>query len=135
MSRKLTGAAVSIAVLATMVVAGGVPAQAQECKVPNMLIIMDESGSMDDSIGSITKWNAARNSVTTVTNTYGLATSEISIRFGLELFPDGYHCHIFWCDNECKADVVHVGVADNNAVAVQNKMNSEEPGGSTPIGT
>jgi hypothetical protein len=108
-----------------------------------MLIIQDISASMDESIGSTTKWDAAYAAVTTVTNKYGLSTSTTKIRFGLELFatpdqsdyPPDIWCDLFGigCPDDCLANNISVGVADNNAGPVQNKMGSVSPWSNTPM--
>jgi hypothetical protein len=49
---------------------------------PNLLIVFDRSGSMNERAGNDTKWNIARNA------TYNLLTTyQGQIRFGLNLFP------------------------------------------------
>ena len=114
----LTAAALALAALpadARAQTCGGVP--------PNMLIVQDLSGSMDDTVGSTTKWAAAKAAVKTMTDKYAAG----GIRFGLELFADPDQ------SDYCTATKIHVGVADNNAAAIQSKMNGESPWSSTPL--
>ena len=94
---------------------GGVP--------PNMLIVQDVSGSMNDTVGSTTKWDAAKAAVKAMTDQYAAG----GIRFGLELFADPDQ------SDNCTATKIHVGCADNNAAAIQAKMNAESPWSNTPL--
>jgi MYXO-CTERM domain-containing protein len=118
-------------------------AHAQPCKAPNMLIVQDISSSMTGEINGTSKWSSAKSAVKKVTDKYGLSSSVMKVRFGLEVFanpdqsnyPPPWECDVFGinCPDDCKADKVHVGVADNNAAAVQGRMNSVEPWSLTPI--
>ncbi|MBI5526022.1 MAG: VWA domain-containing protein [Deltaproteobacteria bacterium] len=104
-------------------------AQAQECNAtaPNMLLVVDLSGSMDEAVGGTpggaSKWEIVKAAVKTITDKYG----SNSIRFGLELFADPDQ------SDYCKAAKVHIGVADDNAAAIQGRMNSEMPWSNTPL--
>jgi hypothetical protein len=49
---------------------------------PNLLIVLDRSGSMNDEIGGDSKWNIARNAIYNFFSTYAG-----QIRFGLSLYP------------------------------------------------
>ena len=49
---------------------------------PNMLIVLDRSGSMNDNIGGGTKWEIAQQAISTLVATHG-----DSVRFGLMLYP------------------------------------------------
>lgn len=53
-----------------------------EAVPPNVLIVLDRSGSMNDQIGGGTKWDIARDAIASVTATHG-----DNVRFGLMLFP------------------------------------------------
>lgn len=55
---------------------------AAESVPPNLLVVIDRSGSMNDRAGSDTKWNIARNATYNLMSTYAG-----QIRFGLSLFP------------------------------------------------
>ncbi|MBI5526239.1 MAG: VWA domain-containing protein [Deltaproteobacteria bacterium] len=118
--------AVAIAVVAALLPPG--VSRAQECNetAPNMLLVVDLSGSMDDYVSGWsgpTKWDVVKGAVKSIADKYALN----SIRFGLELFADPDQ------SGNCTAGKIHVGIADNNAAAIQNKMNAESPWSNTPI--
>jgi hypothetical protein len=73
---------------------------------PNVMILLDRSGSMDDDAGGDTRWNVAKNAIATVTTTY-----DAKIRFGLSTYssclPGG-----------CSAGSIIVPIADANAAAI-----------------
>ena len=67
------------------VVALAAPVGAAECKVPNLLLVVDRSGSMDEEIrGGGTKWTAAVDALSNLVMTY-----ESKANFGIGLFPGG----------------------------------------------
>jgi hypothetical protein len=128
MYRRCTVLLAVIFAAACVMVLSPSPARAQACGgvPPNMLIVQDISGSMDEYISGWsgpTKWDAAVDAVKKVTDKYANG----GIRFGLELFADPDQ------SGNCTAKKIHVGVADNNAAAIQNKMNSESPWSNTPL--
>jgi hypothetical protein len=91
-----------------------------------MLLVVDVSGSMMDTVGgpgSPTRWDVVKDAVKSITDKY----ASNSIRFGLELFADPDQ------SGSCTANKIHVGIADNNALPIQNKMNAESPWSNTPI--
>ncbi len=69
---------------------------------PNMLILLDRSGSMNDSVGSSCstsnkRWNVAVNAIEAV-----LADIGSSIRFGLSTYPSANNCGgVGTCDSGC----------------------------------
>jgi len=73
---------------------------------PNMMILLDRSGSMDGDIGGRTRWDVAKDAVRTVTERF-----DDSIRFGLATYssclPGG-----------CSAGSIVVPIGDTNATAV-----------------
>jgi len=105
----IVGLAVAIASL------GAGTAVAQECDRPNMLIILDKSGSMGDN----SKWTQAKAAIQYLFNNYGP-----QIRWGLMLFAH---------DSNCAAGQVDVAIGDNQTQAILNKINSVSPDSNTPI--
>jgi len=98
----------------------GVQFQAESVP-PNVLIVLDRSGSMDDSIGGgSTKWELAVAAVKTLLTDYG-----DSVRFGLVLYSS---------DGDCGPGQVLVGVGDGTAADINGEMDGASPDGSTPIG-
>lgn len=88
---------------------------------PNVMILLDKSGSMDRSAGGgQTKWEAAVNAIESLLATYG-----DQIRFGLVVYPDG---------NRCAPGKVLVDVGANTASDIIDTLASTSPEGSTPIG-
>ncbi len=73
---------------------------------PNMMILLDRSGSMEGPMDSATRWDVAKDAVRQVTEAY-----DDEIRFGLATFsaclPGG-----------CSAGTIVVPLADRNAAAV-----------------
>lgn len=73
---------------------------------PNMMILLDRSGSMEGLMGSATRWDVAKEAVRQVTEAY-----DDEIRFGLATFsaclPGG-----------CSPGTIVVPLADSNAAAV-----------------
>lgn len=88
---------------------------AQECSNPNILVLLDKSGSMRG-----TKWTQAKNAMQYLMDTYGSQA-----RWGLSLFAS---------DSNCAAGIIDVGCAENTATAIMNKINSVSPDSNTPIG-
>jgi len=88
---------------------------------PDLLIVLDRSGSMADSpsSGGASKWDqmtAAINMV--VTQLQG------QIKWGLEMFPH---------DNDCGVSVsMDVPIAANDAAAISTAISAQMPDGSTP---
>lgn len=73
---------------------------------PNMMILLDRSGSMDGAMGGATRWDVAKDAVRQVTEEY-----DDEIRFGLATFsaclPGG-----------CSAGTIVVPLAERNAATV-----------------
>ncbi len=92
---------------------------------PDLLIVLDKSGSMSLPPGfpnpfAPSKWDLMEDAIENITDTY-----ETNIRFGLSSFPaSGEICGI-----SAGADV---GIALNNANAVNGWMSSNSPEGNTP---
>ncbi len=89
------------------------------CEYPNVLILLDKSGSMDDSISGGRKWDIAYNAVNSILNNFSN-----NIRFGLALFP--------WTGS-CSVGQVLVNVGDNTASQILSTIQQNEPNGATPL--
>lgn len=74
---------------------------------PNMMILLDRSGSMDGDADGDTRWNVAKNAIAAVTSTY-----DDKARFGLATYSA---C----LAGGCSAGTVVVPLAASNADAVQ----------------
>jgi hypothetical protein len=92
---------------------------------PDMLIVLDRSGSMGDE----GRWEPSRSAVVSVTGQL-----EAAIRFGLMLFPldDGG----FFPDPSlaCADGDLEVPIAINNAAAISERLGQTSPFGGTPTG-
>ncbi len=92
---------------------------------PDLLIVLDKSGSMSTPPGfplpiAPSKWDLMEDAIENITNTY-----ETNIRFGLTSFPvSGDICGI--------SPGADVGIAINNASAINGWMSSNSPDGNTP---
>ncbi|MBI3178609.1 MAG: VWA domain-containing protein, partial [Deltaproteobacteria bacterium] len=84
---------------------------------PNMLIILDASGSM--TTGTPTRWDASVTAIKEIVAAYGHA-----IRFGLSVFPS---------DGDCGAGQIDVPVSDTSAGAISTVLDANAPTGMTPI--
>ncbi|MGB9600361.1 MAG: vWA domain-containing protein [Myxococcota bacterium] len=89
------------------------------CEYPNVLLLVDKSGSMDDSISGGRKWDIEYNAIKTILNNFSN-----SIRFGLALFP--------WTSS-CQTGQVLVNVGDNTGSQILSTLSNNGPGGSTPL--
>jgi len=90
---------------------------------PDLLIVMDRSGSMMLPPGIIpvgdSKWVIMKAALQTV-----LVAREANIQFGLTIFPT---------DNDCAVDPgARVPIALYNATAIMNFLNGTSPNGNTP---
>lgn len=92
-----------------------------EVVVPNVLILLDKSGSMDRDAGKgDTKWNIALRAVEGL-----LREFEGKIRFGLLLYP---------ADGGCGLGSLDVGVGPESGPEILSALKAASPQGSTPIG-
>ena len=87
---------------------------------PNVLIVLDQSGSMDDEIDGTSKWDIAVAAIDSLLTDFGAG-----VRFGLVLYPS---------DGECGAGNVVVDVGEDTADAIRAAIAATGPDGSTPIG-
>jgi hypothetical protein len=90
---------------------------------PDMLIVLDRSGSMNESIDggwfSPSKWRVMRDALKTVT----LANQQ-AIRFGLKMFPSNNGCDV--------GAGMPVGIDLGQSSAIVDAMNDSGAGGDTP---
>ena len=84
------------------------------CEAPDILILLDRSGSMEGS-----KWNDAKSAIDDMTQSF-----QTQIRFGLELFAT---------DSTCCVDQVQVPIQPNAYSPIHTAMNNTNPVTSTPI--
>ncbi len=98
------------------------PVQISEVPPPDLMLVVDKSGSMAEPLGTgEQKWQVMRNALTTVVAQY-----ETGINFGLMLFP---------ADDTCAAGNVLTGIAPLNSAAISASLNSTVPNGGTPTHT
>jgi von Willebrand factor type A domain len=93
---------------------------AAEAVPPNVLIMLDKSGSMDDAVGGRSKWDIALDAIESLLAEYG-----DKVRFGLMLYPTG---------DQCGAGTVEIDVNDGTAAQILGALDASGPNGSTPIG-
>jgi hypothetical protein len=89
--------------------------------LPNLLLVLDRSSSMDDDApsGSGSKWTQVRTALLQM-----MPTSQSQIQWGLEIFPSDGDCGV--------SSTVDVPTAANNAAAIAAKLTAMSPDGSTP---
>jgi len=94
-------------------------------QAPNIMMVVDESGSMKDPIAGSTmsKWTALVGAVNQLLNAYSGAA-----QWGLSIFPHSPA-------NTCSAGTVDVAVAGNTTMSILTKLNGmtdQTIGGNTP---
>ena len=92
-------------------------------KTPDMLLVVDKSGSMNDPLGGggASKMDIMKQAMATV-----LPGENANIRFGLALYPSV---------GDCGAAQVTSGIVANNASSIVAQINSVQPQGATPTHT
>ncbi|MCW5802714.1 MAG: VWA domain-containing protein [Deltaproteobacteria bacterium] len=91
--------------------------------IPSITLLIDRSGSMNDSIGGKTRYQAVRDAL--VDNTNGVVTNlQSKAYFGAALFSS---------DNPCPR-LYAVPRAMNNRNGIASLINGQGPGGNTPTG-
>lgn len=85
----------------------------------NFLITLDKSGSMNDQLGGVSKWNIAVGAMKALTTKY-----QDKIRFGLQLFPGTVNCSV---------PAASVGVGPTTATPIGAALDASAPQGNTPI--
>jgi hypothetical protein len=91
--------------------------------VPEMLLVVDQSGSMADAApgAQVSKWTQVRQVLTSVTQSL-----QSEVDFGLALFPNGG-------ENSCTAGILEVDVRPNRATQIANRLAVVNPAGGTPV--
>ncbi|HUH05295.1 MAG TPA: VWA domain-containing protein [Kofleriaceae bacterium] len=89
-----------------------------EAVPPNVLIVLDKSGSMGSGVDS--KWEIAKTAINNLLTTYDGA-----IQFGLSLYPS---------NSSCGLGIVNVDVGPNQGGAITTTLNATSATGSTPTG-
>ena len=109
---------VSIGLILLLCLGAAQRAEAQLCggASPEMLIVLDRSGSMAQA----NKWAEAKSAVNTLTSTYAG-----TVNFGLLMFP-------FW--DSCNVSGPQVATGSNTQAAIASTMSSYLPTGMTPMG-
>jgi len=87
--------------------------------VPNVLIVLDRSDSMDEPGGGGTKWNVARSALNQI-----LADHGDNVRFGLDMFAS---------NDSCAAGDINVDVGPNTADTISNTYMAAQAQSGTPI--
>ncbi|MBK6918190.1 MAG: VWA domain-containing protein [Deltaproteobacteria bacterium] len=86
---------------------------------PNVLIVLDRSGSMQDEIGGGTKWDIARQAIDDLT-----AAHATDVRWGLMLFPGLDQS----CNDgaECTAGTVFIDPAEDTAAMISSFLDAAD---------
>ncbi|MCA9679660.1 MAG: VWA domain-containing protein [Kofleriaceae bacterium] len=87
---------------------------------PNVLIVLDRSGSMDEALGNSTKWEVAVDALGQLLTTYG-----DQVRWGLVLYEGA---------SQCAPGQIEVDVGAGTAGMINTALGNTGPGGRTPIG-
>ena len=97
-------------------------AVAFDCVPPNVLVVLDRSGSMDNELPSNErKWDVAVDAISSLVLAF-----DDRIRFGIGTFPEG--------DNNCETGRLRLPVADAGGAAVATYVQMDAPeGDGTPI--
>lgn len=86
----------------------------------NIMVVLDKSGSMMETVGAQTKWDAASAAVKSVSAQYAA-----QIRFGLWMFSS---------PTRCDPGQQYVAIADGTAAAIAAALPAKADGNGTPIG-
>jgi von Willebrand factor type A domain len=90
---------------------------------PNVMLVLDRSGSMNDPItsgSSTSKWDDLKTALQSTITTY-----DSQMRFGVSLFSDP-------AGADCSAGAIDVTVGAMNGTTVLGKIAAATPGGNTP---
>jgi hypothetical protein len=100
----------------------------------NLLLVVDKSGSMDDPIGGVEKWDALKQALGTA-----LPNVQARVNLGLEMFPkkavpspctDIEPC----CELPAGSDAINVpvGAGEETVPRILEELDTTTPGGGTP---
>ena len=99
-----------------------VPIQIIEARPPDLLLVVDKSGSMGENLSTgQAKWPIMRSALTSV-----VGARDEGIRFGLMTYPQ---------NNECAVGTVGTPIADSTSAAIAGTLNGINPDGGTPTDT
>jgi MYXO-CTERM domain-containing protein len=112
-----------IAVLIAGTIATAAHAQPNCGDPPDMLVVLDHSGSMSSSSGSQSKWAHAKTAINNLVASY-----QVQIRFGLMLFPKHP------AGSSCDGGQVNVKVGPSSKNAIAATLTAAYPTGLTPLG-
>jgi hypothetical protein len=91
--------------------------------IPTVLLLIDQSGSMDEDFGSGSRWNVLYQ--TLMNESTGIVTDlQTTVRFGLALYTGGDSC----------PSIIDVPIALDNRDAIDDVYADEGPEGDTPTG-
>ncbi len=88
---------------------------------PNVMLVLDRSGSMDNSIGggsTTTKWTDLKNAVASLVTSY-----DSEMRLGAAIFSS---------DGNCAASNIDVPLAASAGSTIEQKLAAQGPNGNTP---
>ena len=120
--RALFSSVFSVFLAAAITFTAAAPAQATNCgEVPEVLIILDRSGSMQQLAGSQSKWSIAKTAVDSLTSKF-----KDQIAFGLMLFPRWPHVA------HCTTGQINVAPAVTSGPTITTFLSSAYPDGDTP---
>ncbi|PIE65571.1 MAG: hypothetical protein CSA24_02475 [Deltaproteobacteria bacterium] len=114
--------AVFCSLIALIIAISAAPAGAALCgDVPDVLIVLDRSGSMKESAGGSSKWSIAKTAVDNLTTQF-----KDQIAFGMMLFPRWPHV------SNCTTGKVNVTPAATSGPAINSLLSGSYPAGDTP---
>ncbi len=97
------------------------PIAVEQGDPPDLLLVVDKSGSMDQNINGQSKWSTMRSALSTT-----LSGNANAINFGLMLYPT---------DNDCGAGNISAPVTSGSGDAIFGALNGVNPNGGTPTHT
>ena len=97
------------------------PIEVQEALPPDLLLVVDKSGSMGDNVGGAQKWGTMRSALGTT-----LSENSNTVNFGLMLYPT---------DDVCGAGSISTPVSGSSGGSINAALGSVSPEGGTPTHT
>ena len=97
------------------------PIEVQGALPPDLLLVVDKSGSMDGNISGQNKWGTMRGALNTT-----LQTNSQNIHFGLMLYPN---------NSDCGAGNINTEIGASSAPSVASALTAVSPNGGTPTHT
>ncbi len=118
----LVGVSFLVTALVVACISPSARAEAQCGAVPEVMLLLDRSGSMKEAVGDQSKAEVAKKAIEGV-----LADFAGELRFGLSLFPRWPHV------THCSEAAVNVAPASGTTASIKGLLNSTFPEGNTPI--